>query len=193
MQNTATHRPHSTTGRRRVPAVIAMAMAAGVVLGACSADPETEPAPAPATKSATSSSSSSVPSPTTPEVAEQVSDPPAPAAPAPVAPQPTPQLPANVVGTRGPCHMLGEVAQAEDGSALFCTQSPGDAGPLWMPSAPGGGDGGAGDGAAGGAIGQAFPGGPCSQEGLAVAGPGGTVLTCSLTGGGDVPGGLYWK
>lgn len=188
MQNTATHRPHSTTGRRRVPAVIAMAMAAGVVLGACSADPETEPAQAPATKSATSSSSS-VPSPTTPEVAEQVSVPPAPAPPAPVAPQPTPQLPANVVGTGGPCHMLGEVAQAEDGSALFCTEDPGGAGPLWLAPAPGG-DGAAENNAG---IGQAYPGGPCMQEGLAVAGPGGTVLTCSLTGGGDVPGGLYWK
>ena len=188
MQHTATYRPHPTTGRRRVPAVIAMAMAAGVVLGACSAAAEPEATPTPTTRSVTSSSSSSIPSPTSPEITEQVSVlPPAPATPAPVTPQPTPQLPANVVGTGGPCHMLGEVAQAEDGSALFCTEDPGGAGPLWLAPARGG------DGAADAGIGQAQPGGPCMQEGLAVAGPGGTVLTCSLTGGGDVPGGFYWK
>lgn len=199
MKHTATYRPQFTTGRRRVPAVIALAMAAGVVLGACSADPETEPAPAPATQAATSSSSS-IPSPTTSETPEPVPASfasPAPP-PAPVVPAPSPDLPAHVVGTGGPCQMLGQVAQAEDGSALFCTEDPGGAGPLWLPAPtgdtqPGIPGGATGNDATSNGIGQAYAGGPCMQEGLAVSGPDGGVLTCSLTGGGDVPGALYWK
>lgn len=207
MKHTATHRPQYTPGRRRVPAVIALAMAAGVVLGACSADTETEPAPAPDTQAATSSSSS-IPSPTPTQNPEPVpasfASPVPP--PAPVVPSPAPDLPAHVVGTGGPCQMLGQVAQADDGSALFCTEDPGGAGPLWLPPAPAGdgtahGDGAqpgipggaTGNDATGNGIGQAYAGGPCMQEGLSVAGPEGAVLTCSLTGGGDVPGALYWQ
>ncbi|UVE93944.1 hypothetical protein [Dietzia sp. B32] len=188
MNRTATNHPQTATGRRRAPAVIALAMAAGVVLGACSADSGDGIAPSPTTRTSTSSSSST-PAPTTTasDTAEPVSAPPAPAP--PVAAAPATQLPANVVGTGGPCQMLGEVAQAQDGSALFCTEDPGGAGPLWLPQAgadPGGG--GVAD-----ATGQARPGGPCAQEGLAVTGVDGAVLTCRLTGGGDVPGGLYWQ
>ena len=103
--NTATNHPHTTPGRRRVPAVIALAMAAGVALSACSADSATSPT----TRPDTSSSSSSTPAPTTtaPDTAQPVSVPPAPAP--PVSPAPAPRLPANVVGTGGPCQMLGEV------------------------------------------------------------------------------------
>ena len=179
MNRTATTHPHTTTGRRRVPAVIALALAAGLALSACSADPVDDPGTSP-TKATSSSSSSTSTSPSTSEpTAAPVS---APAAtPSPPSPAPAPALPANVVGTGGPCHMVGEVAQAEDGSPLFCTDDP-VAGPLWQPT--GGADAGPG---------QARPGGPCSQQGLAVAGPGDTVLTCTLVGGGDTPGGLYWQ
>ena len=189
--NTATNHPHTTPGRRRVPAVIALAMAAGVALSACSADTAGDSATSPTTRPDTSSSSSSsTPAPTTtaPDTAQPVSVPPAPAP--PVSPAPAPRLPANVVGTGGPCQMLGEVAQAEDGSALFCTEDPGGAGPLWLPQ---GGTGGTGGAAVADATGQARPGGPCAQEGLAVTSADGDVLTCRLTGGGDVPGGLYWQ
>ncbi|MVZ91891.1 hypothetical protein GQF49_15690 [Microbacter sp. ANSKLAB05] len=188
--NTATNHPHTTPGRRRVPAVIALAMAVGVALSACSADTADDSATSPTTRPDTSSSSSSTPAPTTtaPDTAQPVSVPPAPAP--PVSPAPAPRLPANVVGTGGPCQMLGEVAQAEDGSALFCTEDPGGAGPLWLPQ---GGTGGTGGAAVADATGQARPGGPCAQEGLAVTSADGDVLTCRLTGGGDVPGGLYWQ
>ena len=182
MNRTATNRPHTTPGRRRVPAVLALAMTAGLALSACSADPADDPAPS--TTGSTTTSSSSSPSPTssaaaspTDSVSEPAALPPAPAS----APAPAPELPANVVGTGGPCHTVGEVAQAEDGSALFCTDDP-TVGPIWQPA--GGADAGPG---------QASPGGPCSQEGIAVAGPDGTVLTCTLVGGGDTPGGLYWQ
>ena len=182
MNRTATNRPHTTPGRRRVPAVLALAMTAGLALSACSADPADDPAPSPTGSTTTSSSSS--PSPTssaaaspTDSVSEPAALPPAPAS----APAPAPELPANVVDTGGPCHTVGEVAQAEDGSALFCTDDP-TVGPIWQPA--GGADAGPG---------QASPGGPCSQEGIAVAGPDGTVLTCTLIGGGDTPGGLYWQ
>lgn len=180
MNRTATNRPHTTTGRRRVPAVIALAMAAGLALSACSADPADDSGTSPTVASSSSSSSStSSPTPTSEATLDPIS---APAAtPSPRAPAPAPALPANVVGTGGPCHMVGEVAQAEDGSPLFCTDDP-TAGPLWLPA--GGADAGPG---------QARPGGPCSQQGLAVAGPGDTVLTCTLVGGGDTPGGLYWQ
>ncbi|MGN7226236.1 hypothetical protein ACTHQW_07840 [Dietzia maris] len=188
--NTATNHPHTTPGRRRVPAVIALAMAAGVALSACSTDTADDSATSPTTRPDTSSSSSSTPAPTTtaPDTAEPVSAPPAPAPPVSAAPEP--RLPANVVGTGGPCQMLGEVAQAEDGSALFCTEDPGGAGPLWLPQ---GGVGGTDGAAIADATGQARPGGPCAQEGLAVTSADGAVLTCRLTGGGDVPGGLYWQ
>lgn len=187
MNATATNRPQPTTGRRRVPAVIALAMAAGVALGACSAGPADDLTTSPTTRSSTSSSSTSTPAPTTPvpDTAQAVSAPPAPAP--SVTAAPAPRLPANVVGTGGPCQRLGEVAQAEDGSALFCTEDPGGAGPLWLP--PPGADG---DPVAD-ATGQARPGGPCTQEGLSVTGPDGAVLTCRLTGGTDAPGGLYWQ
>ncbi|HJC61213.1 MAG TPA: hypothetical protein H9755_12940 [Candidatus Dietzia intestinigallinarum] len=182
MNRTATNRPHTTPGRRRVPAVLALAMTAGLALSACSADPADDPAPS--TTGSTTTSSSSSPSPTssaaaspTDSVSEPAALPPAPAS----APAPAPELPANVVDTGGPCHTVGEVAQAEDGSALFCTDDP-TVGPIWQPA--GGADAGPG---------QASPGGPCSQEGIAVAGPDGTVLTCTLVGGGDTPGGLYWQ
>ena len=191
MNHPATSPPHTITGRRRVPAVIALAMAAGVALSACSADTADDSATTPTTRPDTSSSSSSsTPAPTTtaPDTAQPVSVPPAPAP--PVAPAPAPRLPANVVGTGGPCQMLGEVAQAEDGSALFCTEDPGGAGPLWLPQ---GGTGGTGGAAVADATGQARPGGPCAQEGLAVTSADGDVLTCRLTGCGDVPGGLYWQ
>ncbi|WP_314036587.1 hypothetical protein [Dietzia sp. CH92] len=191
MTTTATtHRPHTPTGRRRVPAALALAMAAGVALSACSADPDDEPTTPPAP--VTSTSSSSTPSPTTPpaDTVTPASAPTTSAVPAP--PAPAPQLPANVVGSGGPCQMLGEVAQGEDGSALFCTEDPRGAGPLWLPLAGSAPDPGEGGGLAD-ATGQPRPGGPCTQEGLAVTGLGGTVLTCRLTGGGDVPGGLYWQ
>lgn len=192
MNPTATHhRPTTTTGRRRVPAVIALAMAAGVALSACSADPDGEPVAPPATTSSTSSSSTpSSPTPTR-DTAEPVSAPATTAAPA--TPAPAPQLPANVVGAGGPCQMLGEVAQAEDGSALFCTEDPRGAGPLWLPRAGSVPDAGEGGGGLAEAVGQPRPGGPCAQEGLAVTGLDGTVLTCRLTGGADTPGGLYWQ
>ena len=180
MTHTATHHRTSPVGRRRVPAVIALAMAAGVVLAACSADPADDSATTTSSSTTTTSSSRTSPSPT-PSSEEPTSAPPTSAAPAAPAPPATPALPANVVSTGGPCQMVGEVAQAEDGSPLFCTDDP-TAGPLWLPE--GGPDAG---------IGQARPGGPCSQEGIAVPGPEGTILTCALTGGGDVPGGLYWK
>lgn len=182
MNHTATNHQHITTGRRRVPAAFALALAAGLALSACSADPADDSGNTP-TEQASSSSSSTSANTSTPEATgDPVSAPaitsstPAPA-PAPTAPT----LPANVVGTGGPCHMVGEVAQAEDGSALFCTDDP-SAGPIWLPR--GGADAGTG---------QANPGGPCSQEGLAVAGPEDTVLTCTLIGGGETPGSLYWQ
>lgn len=191
MNPTATNHRPTTSGRRRVPAVIALAMAAGVALSACSADPDGEPVAPPATASSTSSSSPpSSPTPTR-DTAEPVSAPATTAPPSP--PAPAPQLPANVVGAGGPCQMLGEVAQAEDGSALFCTEDPSGAGPLWLPragSAPEPGDGGGGLAEA---VGQPRPGGPCAQEGLAVTGADDTVLTCRLTGDAGVPGGLYWQ
>lgn len=179
MNTTATPRPQSTTGRRRVPAVFAIAAAAGLALAACSADPVEEQAPS-STVAATSSSSSSTTSATSTTVEPITAVATTTAAPAP-APAPQVELPANVVGAGGPCHMVGEVAQAEDGSPLFCTEDP-TAGPLWQLA--GGADAG---------IGQAQPGGPCSQEGIAVAGPADSILTCTLVGGGDTPGGLYWQ
>ena len=183
MNRTATNRPHTTPGRRRVPAVLALAMTAGLALSACSADPADDPAPSTTGSTTTSSStpSSSSPTPPTPgATADPISAPSTTPAPA-QAPDPAPELPANVVDTGGPCHTVGEVAQAEDGSALFCTDDP-TVGPIWQPA--GGADAGPG---------QASPGGPCSQEGIAVAGPDGIVLTCTLVGGGDTPGGLYWQ
>lgn len=180
MNHTATPHPHTTTGRRRVPAVIALAMTAGLALSACSADPADDPATSPAGVSSSSSSSSTSSPTSTPRVTADPVSAPATSTSVP-APAPAPALPANVVGTGGPCHVVGEVAQAEDGSPLFCTDDP-TAGPLWLPA--GGADAGTG---------QARPGGPCSQQGIAVAGPGDTVLTCTLVGGGDNPGGLYWQ
>lgn len=183
MNHTATNRPHTTTGRRRVPAVLALAMTAGLALSACSADPadDAPTSPTESTTTTTSSSSSSSPTTSTSEAtADPISAPATTATPA-AAPAPTPELPANVVDTGGPCHTVGEVAQAEDGSALFCTDDP-TIGPIWQPA--GGADAGTG---------QARPGGPCSQEGIAVAGPEDTILTCTLVGGGDTPGGLYWQ
>ncbi|PAY21899.1 hypothetical protein CEY15_16365 [Dietzia natronolimnaea] len=184
MTPTATDRPFSTTGRRRVPAALALATAAGVALTGCSGTEEVA-APASPTSQVTTSSSSAPPSPS--PVAETVDPVPAatvPAAPAaPVSPGST-QLPANVVGAGGPCHLVGELAQAEDGSPLFCLEDPGGAGPLWLPQPEGTGPDGTG---------PALLDRPCMQEGLAVTTPEGTVLTCRLTGGGDVPGGLYWQ
>ena len=194
MNPTATNHRPTTSGRRRVPAVIALATAAGVALSACSADPDGEPAAPPATASSTSSSSTpSTPSSATPTsaTAEPVSATATTAAPA--APAPPPQLPANVVGAGGPCQMLGEVAQAENGSALFCTEDPRGAGPLWLPRAGSAPEPVEGVGGLASAVGQPRPGGPCAQEGLAVTADNGTVLTCRLTGGADVPGGLYWQ
>ena len=191
MNPTATNHRPTTSGRRRVPAVIALAMAAGVALSACSADPDGEPAAPPATASSTSSSSTPSSATPTRDTAEPVSA--TATAAAPAAPAPPPQLPANVVGAGGPCQMLGEVAQAEDGSALFCTEDPRGAGPLWLPRAGSVPEAGEGGGGLAEAVGQPRPGGPCAQEGLAVTGADGTVLTCRLTGGADVPGGLYWQ
>ncbi|MDX2358425.1 hypothetical protein [Dietzia sp. PP-33] len=186
MTHTATDHPLSRTGRRRVPAVIALAMAAGVALAGCSAAGENEPAPSPTTQ-ATTSSSSSTPTTTSPTV--EAADPvsataAAPTAPATSAASAASQLPANVVGTGGPCHRLGELAQADDGSPLFCTEDPGGAGPLWLPQPQGTGPDGTG---------PALQGQPCMQEGVAVTAPEGTVLTCRLTGGAGVPGGLFWQ
>lgn len=185
MTPTATDRPLSTTGRRRVPAALAFAMAAGVALAGCSGTEEEIAAPATPTTQVTTSSSSTPPS---PSPAAETADPvPAAtvtaAAAAPVSPGST-QLPANVVSAGGPCHLVGELAQAEDGSPLFCQEDPGGAGPLWLPQPEGTGPDGTG---------PAMLGRPCMQEGLAVTAPEGTVLTCRLTGGGDVPGGLYWQ
>ena len=53
MNPTATNHRPTTSGRRRVPAVIALATAAGVALSACSADPDGEPVAPPATTSST--------------------------------------------------------------------------------------------------------------------------------------------
>ena len=179
MNTTTTTRPQSTTGRRRARALFAIAAAAGLAVAACSADPVEDPAPT-TTLAATSSSSSSITSATTTSVEPVTAAATTTSTPAP-APAPLVELPANVVGTGGPCHIVGEVAQADDGSALFCTEDP-TAGPLWLPA--GGADAG---------IGQAQPGGPCSQQGIAVAGPADSILTCTLVGGGDSPGGLYWQ
>lgn len=184
MTPTATDHPLSPTGRRRVPAVVALAMAAGVALAGCSAADETA-APTPPTTQATTSSSSTPPSPSSvAETADPVSAPTASAAPAAPAPPASTQLPANVVGAGGPCHMVGELAQAGDGSPLFCLEDPGGAGPLWLPQPEGSGPDGTG---------PALLGTPCMQQDIAVTAPDGTVLTCRLTGGGDVPGGLYWQ
>lgn len=184
MTHTATDRLPSPTGRRRVPAVIALAMTAGVVLAACSGTEETAIPTSPTTQGTTSSSSTSPsPSPVA-ETADPVSAPTASAAPAAAAPPASTQLPANVVGAGGPCHLIGELAQAEDGSPLFCLEDPGGAGPLWLPQPEGSGP----DGSAPALLGQ-----PCMQQDIAITSPDGTVLTCRLTGGGDVPGGLYWQ
>ena len=181
MTHTATNHPSSTTGRRRVPAAIALAMAAGLALAGCSSGEETAGPASPTSQTTTSSSSTSSSTPTAlsaaPVSASAAAVPPA--APTPSA---SPQLPANVVGTGGPCHILGELAQAEDGSPLFCTEDPGGAGPLWLPQPAAGPDG----------TGPALAGQPCLQQDAAVTTPEGTVLTCRLTGGGDVPGGLFW-
>lgn len=184
MTHTATNRQLSPTGRRRVPAVIALAMAAGVALAACSGAEETA-APTSPTTQATTSSSSTPPSPSpVAETADPVSAPTASAAPAAPAPPASTQLPANVVGAGGPCHLVGELAQAGDGSPLFCLEDPGGAGPLWLPQPEGSGPDGTG---------PALLGTPCMQQDIAVTAPDGTVLTCRLTGGGAVPGGLYWQ
>ncbi|AWH96956.1 hypothetical protein [Dietzia psychralcaliphila] len=185
MTHTATDRPPSPTERRRVPAAIALAMAAGVALAGCSGDGETAPPTSPTTQATTSSSSSTPPS-TSPATgtADPVSAPTASAAPAAPAPPMSTQLPANVVSAGGPCHLIGELAQADDGSPLFCLEDPGGAGPLWLPQPEGSGPDGTG---------PALLGRPCMQEGIAVTAPEGTVLTCRLTGGGDVPGGLFWQ
>lgn len=183
MTHHATNRPHTTTGRRRVPALFALAAAAGLGLAACSADPPGGPDVTSAESSTNSSSSTSSTTSTTETTVDSISEPAAASttfAPAPAA-APAPELPANVVGTGGPCHTIGEVAQAEDGSALFCTNDP-NAGPLWLPE--GGPDAGAG---------QAQRGGPCAQEGISVAGPADSILTCTLVGGGETPGGLLWQ
>ena len=157
---------------------------AGLALAACSADPETEPAPPPATQTTTSSSSTPEPEPADPGTMAPASVPTSTAPPS-LAPPPAVRLPANVIATGGPCQTLGEVAQAEDGSPLFCIEDPGGAGPLWLPPSA--------DTDPDATVGAALPGRPCTQEGVAVPGPDGTVLTCSLTGGGDTPGGLYWQ
>lgn len=171
-------------GPRRAPAVVALAMAAGVALSGCSGGGETGSTTSPTTQVTTSSSSTPVSTPPATETAAAISAPTSPAASvAPVAPAPPAPLPANVVGTGGPCQLLGEVAQADDGSPLFCTEDPGGAGPLWLPQPGAGPDG----------TGPALLGRPCMQEGVAVTTPDGAVLTCRLTGGGDVPGGLYWQ
>lgn len=173
-----------------VAAVSGLVLLGGALTACGAGDDPAEPVPV--TGSATSSSSSPSPS---PEAAAEPTAAPAAvtseeeAVPAPAAPAPA-ELPAVVVGTGGPCHTLGDVAQAEDGSPLFCTDDPGGAGPLWLPF-PGGGPG--GDGGPGGEGGGALLGTPCVQEGVSVTAPDGTVLTCRLTGGGDVPGGLFWQ
>lgn len=169
---------------RRATAVIALAMAAGVALSGCSGGGESESAPSPTTQVTTSSSTptSAVPTTELAETADPISAPTSTAAPAVPAPAPAP-LPANVVGTGGPCQLIGDLAQADDGSPLFCAEDPGGAGPLWLPQ-PGVGP----DGTGPGLLGR-----PCMQEGVGVTTPEGAVLTCRLTGGGDVPGGLYWQ
>ena len=172
--------------RRRVPAVLAFALTAGIALTGCSGTGETGPAAPPTTQVTTSSSSTSASTRPASETATAAGAPTStvtPAAPvAPAAPPPAP-LPANVVGTGGPCHLLGELAQADDGSPLLCREDPGGAGPLWLPQPAAGPDG----------AGPTLLGLPCMQEGVAVTLSGGEVFTCRLTGGGDVPGGLYWN
>lgn len=183
MPNTPTS-PASPTGGLRIPAVLALATAAGVALAGCSGGGETEPATSPTSQ--TTSSSSSTPTSPSPEpsTADPVSAPAEAPAPAPRAAPVSTALPANVVGTGGPCHMLGELAQAQDGSPLFCTEDPGGAGPLWLPQPGGAGP----DGTSPALLGR-----PCMQQDISVTAPDGTVLTCRLTGGVDVPGGLYWQ
>ena len=175
--------------RRAASAVAAVSglVLLGGALTACGAGDEPA-APVPLTGSATSSSSSPSSTPEaaaepTTEAAAVISEESAASAPAAPAPAPA-ELPAVVVGTGGPCHTLGDVAQAEDGSPLFCIDDPGGAGPLWLPF-PGGDDGGEGAGP--------LLGTPCVNEGVSVTAPDGTVLTCRLTGGGGVPGGLFWQ
>lgn len=188
MTHHATIRPHTSTGRRRVPALIALGAAAGLALAACSGN-ASEADDTSTVSSSTLSSSSSISSPTTSSTeatADPISAPATTSTTAAPATTPSPELPANVVGTGGPCHILGEVAQAEDGSALFCTNDP-TMGPIWLPAGAAEGS----DGAE--AVGQAQPGGPCAQEGLSVDGPGDTILTCTLVGGGQTPGGLFWQ
>lgn len=173
---------------RRVPSAVAATAGLAILgsaLAACGGADEPAPAPAPAASSATTSSSTSAPSATveseaTTDAAVATSVPSTSATAAAVAPA-TSELPAVVVTPRGPCHRIGDLAQAPDGSPLFCVDDPAGAGPLWLPAPAGGGAG-------GGLLGR-----PCIQEGVSVTGPDGTVLTCRLTGGGDVPGGLFWQ
>lgn len=195
--NTTPHPADTTANRRRglrvpgvrvpgvrVPGVAALAVASGLVLAACSGGEEPAATPSAVSSSATSSSSTSATS--TPPAPI---DDPAPAVTAPAAvsathaPAPSAnQLPALVVDTGGPCHTIGEVAQAMDGSPLFCLNDP-MAGPLWLPQPEAGPD----------ATGPVLRDQPCAQENLAVTAPDGTTLTCSLTGDGTTPGGLFWQ
>lgn len=186
MHHTATHRPTSGQGSRRLPAVAAIATAAGIALAGCTGGGGTEQQASPAPQTAASSSSPSVTP--TPDPAEDT----APAAPAahlessPVSTAPaaatSTRLPALVVDGGGPCHRIGEVAQAMDGSPLFCLDDPGGAGPLWLPQPESAPD----------ATGPALLDRPCMQEGLVVTAPDGRPLTCDLTGDGTTPGGLFW-
>src|SRR5699024_1989981 len=108
--------------------------------------------------------------------------PPLPTRPRPGRPwSPSTRLPALVVDAGGPCHTIGDVAQAVDGSPLFCLNDP-QAGPLWLPQPE----------TAPGDAGPALLGTPCSAEGLTVTAPEGATLTCGPGGDDTVPGGLVW-
>ena len=201
MNPTATTRPQTRTGRRRASVALAVAAAAGLALSACSADPADDSAGAPAEQAVTSSSSSTLTSPPATPASEPTAAPaPAVAAvPSPAAASASaPQLPANVVGTGGPCHTVGEVAQSEDGAALFCTNDP-VVGPIWQLA--GGEDAGAGQATPGGidvgplrfpVNGHVLPSGPNGRvqalfrpEDVEIA-PSAALLNCPPLGQGQV-------
>lgn len=171
--------------RRRVPAVTALAVAAGIALSGCAADEQSVP-PEASTQAATTSSSSSsttkTPAPVAPTT-EAATDPVAvtSAAPTPL-PEVPAELPAVVVDAGGPCHRIGDLAQAMDGSPLFCLNDP-QAGPLWLPQPT----------AAPGQQEPALVGQPCIQQDASVTAPDGTLLSCRLSGDGSTPGGLFWR
>lgn len=198
MKPLVTSRTTSRRGARRLPAAAAFALAAGIGLAGCAQGQDPEPEETPAAAAPTSSSSTESPPSSASSSSSSTTPAPEPAPPRPpvepVDPQTDPatapaggaaptstRLPALVVDAGGPCHTIGDVAQAVDGSPLFCLNDP-QAGPLWLPQPE----------TAPGDAGPALLGTPCSAEGLTVTAPEGATLTCGPGGDATVPGGLVW-